>query len=57
MQIIIDSDIPFIHGVFEPYADVRYLKGGDITADKLGDAEVLVVRTRTRCDASLLEHS
>ena len=57
MQIIIDSDIPFIKGVFEPYADVRYLKGGDITADKLGDAEVLVVRTRTRCDASLLEHS
>lgn len=57
MQIIIDSDIPFIKGVFEPYADVRYLKGGNITADKLGDAEVLVVRTRTRCDASLLEHS
>lgn len=57
MQIIIDSDIPFIQGVFEAHADVCYLKGCDITADKLGEAEVLVVRTRTRCDASLLEHS
>jgi erythronate-4-phosphate dehydrogenase len=57
MQIIIDSDIPFIRGVFEPYADVRYFKGCDITADKLGEAEVLVVRTRTRCDETLLQRS
>ena len=54
MRFIIDSDIPFIRGVLEPYGDVCYLKGGDICAEQLGDAEVLVVRTRTRCDEALL---
>lgn len=57
MQFIIDSDIPFIRGVLEPYGRVSYLKGGDIRSEHLGDAEVLVVRTRTRCDEALLSGS
>lgn len=31
--IIADRDIPFLEGVLEPYAEVRYLKGSAITAD------------------------
>lgn len=57
MYYIIDSDIPFIRGVLEPYGDVCYIKGGNITRDVLGDADVLVVRTRTRCDEELLSGS
>ena len=57
MQIIIDSDIPFIRGVFEPYAEVSYFKGSEISASVLGNAEVLIVRTRTRCDEGLLAGS
>lgn len=57
MHFIIDCDIPFIRGVLEPYADVSYVKGDDISSDTLGDAEVLVVRTRTRCDERLLAGS
>lgn len=55
MKIICDSHIPFLNGVLEPYADVVYLPGGRITRDDVLDADALVVRTRTRCDANLLE--
>jgi erythronate-4-phosphate dehydrogenase len=55
MKIIIDDKIPFIRGIFEPFASVEYLPGGAITKGQLKDAEVLIVRTRTRCDRNLLE--
>ena len=32
MTIVIDKAIPFIQGIFEKYADVRYLEGQNITA-------------------------
>lgn len=55
MKIVADSSIPFLKGVFEPYADVVFKDGRLICRDDLTDAEVLVIRTRTRCDAALLE--
>ena len=55
MKIVADVDVPFLEGVFEPYAEVVYKKGTDISHDDLVDADVLIVRTRTRCDAALLE--
>ena len=54
MKIVIDSLIPFIEGVFEPFADVVYLKGEDIRHDDIVDADALVIRTRTRCNATML---
>lgn len=57
MKIIADSAIPFLHGVLEPFAEVRYLRGGDITPDAVRDADALLVRTRTRCDEALLNGS
>ena len=57
MKIVIDSGIPFIKGVFEPYAEVVYAKGEAISPDMVADADALVVRTRTRCNATLLEGS
>ena len=55
--LIADRDIPFLAGVFENWFDVRYLPGREIGPDDVRDAVALVVRTRTRCDAALLEGS
>lgn len=55
--IVADSAIPFLRGVFEPRAEVRYLPGARIAAKDVAAADALVVRTRTRCDAALLEGS
>ena len=54
MKIVVDRLIPFVEGVFEPYAEVVYLKGEDIRRDDIQDADALVIRSRTRCDASML---
>lgn len=57
MKIVIDDKIPFIRGVFEPYAQVVYLPGAATTADDVRDADALITRTRTKCDESLLKGS
>ncbi len=57
MKIVIDEKIPFIRGAFERWADVVYAPGRSIDARMVADADALIVRTRTRCDASLLEES
>ena len=57
MKIIVDSHIPNIQGLIEPRAQVLYLEPGDITRDAVRDADALIVRTRTRCDANLLDAS
>lgn len=57
MKITVDSGIPFLRGVLEPYAGVDYIAGSGIDAAAVRDSDALVVRTRTRCDASLLDGS
>ena len=54
MKIVADRDIPFLPGVLEPWAEVVYLAGEAIGPADVRDADALVVRTRTRCDAQLL---
>ena len=55
MKIVIDKAIPFIEGVFEPFAEVVYKEGGSIRREDLPDTDAIVIRTRTRCNADLLE--
>ena len=55
MKVVADIDIPFLEGVFEPYGPVVYKKGDQIAREDVLDADVLIVRTRTRCDRNLLE--
>lgn len=57
MTIIIDNHIPHIQGLIEPYAEVLYLEPGDITREVVREADALIVRTRTRCNADLLDGS
>lgn len=57
IKIVADSAIPFLEGVFEPYADMTYVPGDKIAPDVIRDADALMIRTRTRCNAKLLEGS
>ena len=57
MKIIIDDKIPFIKGVLEPYAEVVYLPGSMFAHGNVFDADALIIRTRTKCDESLLKGS
>jgi Phosphoglycerate dehydrogenase and related dehydrogenases len=56
-KLIIDAEIPFIQGVFEPYADVRYIKGAEIDNAALEKTDGLLIRTRTQCTPALLKGS
>lgn len=55
MKIAIDISIPFIKGVFEPYAEVVYLEGMTMRREDILDADALIIRTRTKCNAQLLD--
>lgn len=55
IKIVADSAIPFLEGVMEPYADVVYIPGNKIGHDDIIDADALMIRTRTHCNAELLE--
>lgn len=55
MKIVADKHIPFLEGVFEPYADVVYIDGRQINHNDIIDADALIIRTRTKCNAALLD--
>ena len=57
MKILVDKDIPFLEGVFEPFAQVKYLSGKEFSPSNVKDADALVIRTRTKCNAPLLDGS
>ena len=57
MRIVVDNHIPNISGIIEPRAQVDYLEPADITREAVNQADALIIRTRTRCDAALLDGS
>lgn len=57
MKIIVDKAIPFVKGILEPWAEVRYIPGREIRSEDVRDADALIIRTRTRCNAALLDGS
>ena len=56
-KVIIESHIPYVGDSFLGVADAQFLPPEEITPETVRDADALIVRTRTRCDASLLEGS
>ena len=56
-RIVIESHIPFVGHQLDGIAEVVRLAPEEITREAVADADALIVRTRTRCDASLLEGS
>ena len=55
--LVADRDIPFLEGVLDPWFEVRALPGKSIGPADVRDAVALLVRTRTRCVAALLDGS
>ena len=55
MKIVIDSNIPYIRNVFERVAEVAYLPYHQITNETIRNADALIIRTRTKCNAQLLK--
>lgn len=56
MKVIIEQNVPYLE-VLDTVADVRRLPYSEITAEAVKDADALIVRTRNRCNAELLEGS
>ena len=56
MKIVADKNIPFLEGRLRD-AELIRISATDIDADTVKDADALIVRTRTKCDSSLLEGS
>ena len=56
-KIIIDANIPYIRGTFDKVAEVKYLTAKEITPAKVKSADALIIRTRTLCNADLLDSS
>ncbi len=58
MKIVVDDKIPYIREKLALLADeVVALRGADISAADVQDADALIVRTRTHCDEKLLAGS
>ncbi len=58
MKAVVDDKIPFIRPALDELMDeVTYLPGRQIAAADVRDADVLITRTRTRCNRALLQGS
>ncbi len=66
LKLLIDKNIPFLKDSVDKYIhssnpnspwEVEYLSPEYFTVEKVRDADALIIRTRTRCDAHLLEGS
>lgn len=57
MRVLIDKYIPFLQGVLDSFVETCFLEPEAITPDTVRDVDALILRTRTRCDATLLSGS
>jgi erythronate-4-phosphate dehydrogenase len=57
IRIVADEKIPFLKGVLELFAEIKYLPGYAIDRKAAKNADALMIRTRTRCNRSLLENT
>ncbi len=57
MKIIADSNIPFVEECFSSLGDVTAMPAGEITADTVRNANILLVRSVTKVNEELLKKS
>jgi erythronate-4-phosphate dehydrogenase len=57
MKIVADDKIPFLKGALEPFADVVYVPGKEISGEIVRNADALLIRTRTKCNEKLLNNT
>lgn len=54
MKLYIDENIPYAKQFFEGFGELHFFSGRTVTASDLADADVLLVRSITKVDESLL---
>lgn len=57
MKVVADQFIPFLRGRLEPFVDIEYIHPDNFTPETIAGADALLIRTRTKCGAPLLEGS
>jgi erythronate-4-phosphate dehydrogenase len=57
MNIVADTNIPFVEKAFSRFGKVRVVSGRAIDRSMVKDADILLVRSVTRADGNLLEGS
>lgn len=57
LKIVLDKFVPYTGDAFSGIAETKVLAPSEITPEAVADADALIVRTRTRCNASLLGDS
>lgn len=55
MKILVDQFVPYAVETLSPYAEAVSVDGRTLCSEDVADADALIVRTRTRCDAKLLD--
>lgn len=56
-QIVVESSIPYLRGLAERYAQVRYVPSADFSPASLRGSDALIVRSITACNAQSLPPS
>lgn len=57
MKILADAHIPYLKGAAEQFGEVTYLAGNEFTKEAVKDKDVLIVRTVTHFDETMLAES
>ncbi|MDE7136259.1 MAG: 4-phosphoerythronate dehydrogenase [Muribaculaceae bacterium] len=56
-RLLIESHVPYVPDELAAYFDIERVAPADITNEKIKDFDAIIVRTRTHCDASLLDNT
>lgn len=57
IKVIVEDSVPYLKGLLDRYVEATYLDNRDITPANIQEADALIVRSITRCNAELLESS
>ncbi len=57
LRIVADSNIPFLKGALDNVAHVNYIQGSEIKREHLVNTDALIIRTRTKCNETLLRNT
>ena len=57
MKIVADNTVPYLKGVAEPIAEIKYLNSNEFTPATIHDADALIVRSIDKCTRELLQGS
>lgn len=57
MKIVAENTVPYLKGIAESIAEVKYLNSNEFTSENIHDADALIVRSINKCTRELLENS